>query len=229
MRYTINGISFSSQQDVKEHCREIRDRITGQDLYDVEYGVTYCLDGDDKAFMLDLIRNLASAEEIIGCGIAEVLVCVVPKGKPHWGFCVIRHDASESIFGFNRFGASPFQVRKQRENEAFRNAISHQTIEYKEQYFDGHAEAFCEATGELMTRLDCHVDHEEPLFCQLVEQFKAMCGGQIEMLDDGLCWHIADKSIREAWQNFHRQNAKLRCTTSKFNLTRKAKSSDAGA
>lgn len=221
MPYTINGISFKSQQDVKNYCRSIRDRVTGQDLYDVEFGVTYCLTGDDKAFMLDLIRNLASAEEIIGCGIAEVLICAVPKGKPHWGFCVLRHDASESIFGFGKFGATPAQARQRRLTEAFRNAISWQTILYKEQFFDGHAEAYCEATGELMTRFDCHVDHEEPTFKELVEEFLQNYPGEIGMVDDGLCWHIADERIRSDWENFHQQRAKLRCTTSRFNLTRK--------
>lgn len=220
MKYTINGIPFKSQEAVRDHCREIRDRITGTDIYDVDYGVVYCLDGADRDFMIDFIKHLHDADNLIGCGIREILICVVPKGKFHWGFCVLRVDASEQIFGFGKFGASPQQVRERRASEAFRNAISDQTIEYKEQYFDGHLEAPCEATGELMTRVDCHVDHEEPTFRELVRQFFGE-NPNIEMVDDGLCWHIADKDLRHAWQEFHRKHAKLRCTTRNFNLTRK--------
>lgn len=223
MKYTINGISFKSQKAVKDHCRHIRDRITKTNLFDVDYGVTYYLEGDDKAFMLDLINHLPNADEIIGCGIRNISICVVPKGKFHWGFCVLRIDASEQVFGFGKFGIKPAQVRQRRSSEAFRNAISDQTIEYKEQYFDGHLEAVCEATGELMTREDCHVDHEHPTFRELVKQFFGE-DPIIEMEDDGLFWNIADEELRSGWQAFHRKNAKLRCTTRKFNLTRKESS-----
>lgn len=184
MKYTISGITFKSQEAVRDHCREIRDRVTGTNLYDVDYGVVYCLDGKDREFMIDFIKHLHGADEIIGCGIREVFICVVPKGKFHWGFCVLRVDASEQIFGFGKFGTNPTQVRERRSSEAFRNAISDQTIEYKEQYFDGHLEALCEATGELMTRTDCHVDHEEPTFRELVRQFFGE-NPDIEMVDDG--------------------------------------------
>jgi hypothetical protein len=189
-------------------------------MYDIDPGVTYILDGSDKQFMLDFIRHLHDADEVVGCGISEILVCVVPKGKFHWGFCVLRTDASECIFGFGKFGATAKQVDKRRATEAFRNAISDQTIEYKEQYFDGHLEAACEATGEIMTRTQCHVDHESPTFDQLVKQFFGD-DPQVEMFDDGLLWHIADENVRREWSEYHKKNAKLRCTTSSFNLTRK--------
>lgn len=220
MKYVIDGIGFKSQEAVKDHCREIRDRITGTDLYDVDPGVTYVLNGRDKTFFIDLIKHLQDCEYFIGCGIAEILVCVVPKGKLHWGFSVLRIDASESVFGFGKFGAKKEQVRLHRVSEAFRNAIKDQTIAYKEQYFDGKMEAVCEATGSVMTRFDCHVDHESPTFKELTDSFFGE-NSEVDIVDDGLFWNIANDTLRNSWQEFHRYKAKLRCTTQAFNLTRK--------
>lgn len=219
MKYTINGIEFNSQEAVKDYCRKIRDRITGTDLYDVDPGVTYMLSGEDKKFLVDFIRHHHNADELIGCGIAEVLVCVVMKGKFHWGFSVLRIDASEEVFGFGKFGAKAEQVVRSRTTEAFRNAIKDQTIAYKEEYFDGHPEAVCEATGEIITRVGCHVDHECPTFKELTDWF-FNTGKPIDVFSDGLSWHIADESLRLAWQEYHRENANLRCTTIAFNLSR---------
>jgi hypothetical protein len=221
LKYVVNGIGFSSIESIKEHCRGIKQRATNGIKPDPE--VYFILTGDDLAFCFDMVRQLADANLIIGDGLVSIKVGYVPPevGKPHWGFYAIRTDGSESLFGFNKFGRSIDQLWTDRTTRAKRFAIAGQVIAYKEQYFDGRDSAVCEATGDVITRTSCHVDHADPWpFARIDTEFFA--GKQIEVFDDGLNWMIKDHAICRAWQDFHRATAILRCVTSRFNLTRKA-------
>ena len=217
-KYTVNGIGFSSKKAVQDHCRGIKDRATNGQL--PEWGNYHSiLIPSDNEFMLDFIRYHPSYIEIIGSGIVEVQVGYVgPEvGKPHWSFYAIRNDGSECLFGYSKFNKSAAQAEVDRVRQAKRNAIASQTIEYKEQFFDGQPEAICEATGELLLRCECHVDHECPTFKELDQAF---FGDWIpDVVDDGQQWHLFD-DIKQSWQEFHRKHAKLRCVTRTFNLTR---------
>jgi len=218
-KYTINGIGFSSKDAVKEHCRVIKDRATNGIA--PEWGVYFSiLIEDDHVFMLDFIRFHPSYLEIVGSGIVEIQVGYVGPdvGKPHWSFYAIRNDGSECLFGYSKFNKSPAAAEVDRVRQAKRNAIAPQTIEYKEQFFDGQPDGICEATGELMLRTDCHVDHESPTFKELDHQF---FGDWVpDVVDDGQQWQLFD-DIKASWQEFHRKYAKLRCVTRAFNLSRK--------
>ncbi len=218
-KYTVGGIAFRSIKAVKDHCKGIKERATGG--RNPEWGVYFSiLNKDDHSFMLDFIRFHPSYSEIVGEGIVEIQVGYVGHeiGTPHWSFYAIRNDASERLFGYKKFNKTPEKSDLDNVKAAKRNAISPQTIEYKEQYFDGQPEALCEATGQLMQRTECHVDHESPTFKELDAQF---FGDWIpDVIDDGQQWQLVG-DIKNHWQEFHLKNAKLRCVTSDFNLKRK--------
>lgn len=219
VKYFVNGIGFSSIEGVKDQCRLIKNNATLG--IEPEWGVSFVLDHNDQAFMMDVINHRPDSQGIIGEGIASIRVGYVPPdiGKPHWGFYAIRTDGSECLFGFSKFGMSAAQIQGDRIGRAKRLAISDQVISYKEQYFDGQEEACCEATGELIARTNCHVDHAGPTFQELDRAFFGDM--DVEVMDDGMNWHIANPKLRREWQDYHEAYAVLRCVTIKYNLTRK--------
>lgn len=219
-KYELNGIGFRSLESIKDVCRDIKTRSTFG--MEPQWGGRFSLSTDDEQFMFELIvRMHPSSPEIIGDGLATVQVGYVPPevGKPHWGFYAIRVDGSECLFGFGKIGKSPERAQADRVSRAKRLAVSDQTIAYKEEYFDGDEQARCEATGEIMFRSECDVDHAGPTFKELDERFFA--GADVAIVDDGLNWHIADAELKENWQEYHRSHAVLRCVTAKFNRSRK--------
>lgn len=220
-KYTVNGIGFNSLDAIKKHCKAIKERATLG--IEPEEGLRFTLDGDDLAFMLDFIECMhPSCDDILGCGLFSIQVGYVGSevGKPHWSFYAIRIDGSEDLFGYSKCGLNKSRSETKDAFAAKRRAIADQTIAYKEQYFDGQDFAICEATGELMRREDCHVDHKDPTFAQLEEQF--FQGWEPDLEQVGKKWEIKDdEGIRTSWQEFHRKHATLRCVTRAFNLSRK--------
>lgn len=220
-KYKIANKGFSSLDAIKKHCRQIKERATSG--MEPEPGVRFMLDDEDEKFIIEMVSELhPSSGEILGIGLACVQVGYVPPdvGKPHWGFYAIRYDGSESLFGFSKIGFNTTQAHRSRSKDAKRRAIVDQILAYKEEYFDGFEESVCEATGEVISRTNCHVDHEGPTFAELDEAFFG--GAEVEVENDGLNWHIADKKLLKEWQEYHRKNANLRCVTARFNLTRRS-------
>lgn len=224
-KYTVNGIGFNSKKAVQDHCRAIIQKAVGN--LKPQWGARLpILDDADEAFLLDFIRYLPSYEAYRGA--QNVLVGYVgdQQKAPHWGLYAILPDASEWCFGFSKFGMTPAEAEIVNLKSAKRNAVLDQTQGYKEQYFDGHEEALCEATGELMVRAagfrnSCHVDHESPTFDQLDKEFFG--DWEPPLVNDGEMWQLSDEwdDFKKTWQEFHRKHAKLRCVTRAFNLSRK--------
>lgn len=219
-KYVVNGIDFSSIEGIRDHCRQIIKRATGP--IHPERGIRFTLPKEDEDFILDMVYTYhANGDDVIGVGLDSVQIGYVgPEiGRPHWGFYAIRIDGSEDLFGFGKICKNKEKIQVDRIKDAKRKAIASQVIEYKEQYFDGFDTAICEATGEEMTRTTCHVDHHEPTFAELDKAY--FKGQEVELSPDGFFWEIKDSDLRLGWQEYHRQNAKLRCVTARFNLTRK--------
>ena len=219
-KYLINGIGFTSIKSVQDHCRKIKQTVTKG--IDPRPDMFFLLSGDDADFVVDMVTQLVGSDSIIGIGLSAIKVGYVPPeiGLPHWGFYAVRVDRTESLFGFGKFGKTAEQVRSDRINRAKRIAIADQIIAYKENYFCFLDNAICEATGDVMKKNECHVDHNDPWPFQRIQNefFKEE---SFDVFDDGLNWNISDPKLKKDWQDFHKSKAILRCVTSNFNLTRK--------
>jgi hypothetical protein len=108
---------------------------------------------------------------------------------------------------------------------AARNSISSQIIVFKTAAFLGVDAARCQITGEEIEWDSCHVDHVAP-FSDLLQMFieQRNIDTSIEHTkggEDGSVTRIfIDATLDTQWKEFHKQNAVLRLTTVKANLSR---------
>jgi hypothetical protein len=77
-------------------------------------------------------------------------------------------------------------------------------------------------TGERLTAKNSHVDHMRPLtFQRLARDFLASRKLRLEDLRTtkaGNVTTLTDRDIADAWQQYHRENAKLRIASKRANL-----------
>jgi hypothetical protein len=81
----------------------------------------------------------------------------------------------------------------------------------------------CPITEELLTKDNCHADHEQPLFIDLADEFAASDGGYSNIstvAEDGKFGsRFVSLEQAERWAAFHRDEAKLRAVRKKANLS----------
>lgn len=209
-KYLVGGKEYSMKA-LREKVFSLVENYCGDRFTNVYPDHSWIMNQYDSAFIGEALSYHEEYEQIRGAGIAAIKVCYVgpQKGRPHYGIAVVRVDGTEQITGVNKLGFTKSMLSKSRFREACRHAVKEQTIEYKEMYFDGHDEAPSEISGDLIRRNDCEVDHMPPTFDELVRCFFG--DQEYETFDDGMCWRIMDKDVRDRWAEYHRQHAQLRC------------------
>jgi hypothetical protein len=96
-------------------------------------------------------------------------------------------------------------------------------------YFDDNfkrSAVFCEVTFERLTRKNSHVDHIRPMtFQRLARDFLVSKGLQPEEVATTTAGPLpkpatsmANRELAEAWQEYHRANAKLRIASKRANV-----------
>lgn len=177
------------------------------------------IEGDDDAFLRDLIALHSEAEQKIGSGIAHFEVR--PNEWKSRTFWIVRCDGTETDFSFLKAITPPSPM--QDFAKACRTAVVEQILDFKATSFAGVPVIVCPITGERVTRETAHVDHAEPwTFAALVEDFAKDrdITDDVEQTHDGdLRTYFRDKSLANLFADFHRERASLRIVSRTANLS----------
>ena len=168
--------------------------------------------------ILALLLAHPGCEEKTGCGIKTVMVRLNRSGTRT--FYLVRNDGSETDFSYMKCLNPP--SNKKGALDAARYLVREQIKDFKDKSFNGK----CELTGVDITYDNCHVDHIPPLsfdalfsdFCRSIERDV----NQMETVKIGdmqIGRVFVETWISEAWQDYHRQFAKLRVVSIKANLS----------
>lgn len=212
--YSIGGLRFVSQTEVKEFIRG----LVGRNLDDVP------LRGGDHRFVLDLLGLHQERDAKVGCGVAHVSVRTnFNHGGRTRGFWITRLDGTETDFSWVKCLSPPSHAQDVR--KAFRDAIGDQMLEFKRAALSA-GPVSCPCTGEPLGLASCHVDHVAPdTFLVLLGHFLAAEGigyGQVRVrpTSDGDVYnYLDDAGLADRWLKFHRERAKLRLLSRTGNLS----------
>lgn len=174
---------------------------------------------------LTLIRSLLSlhheAEMKIGSGVRSIEVRIIEFGSR--GFWITRTDGTMTDFSY-RTAMSGAPTPKANVQAALRWEIQHQIEAFRDDAFkDGMIR--CPLTGQVMTRGMANVDHAEPTFAEMAENFAAVTGGwsalEVECEEGPGCRRLLrDRELGETWRRYHQQVARLRVVHRDANIAR---------
>ncbi|MEB3248709.1 MAG: DCL family protein [Merismopediaceae bacterium] len=177
------------------------------------------LDAGDFALVRDLLDLHPSSEIKIGCGVKGIMVRRNMGANCFW---LERIDGSLTDFSYIEC-LKPLSNR-QKVLRTLRSLINDQILAFKQDYFRDRETAICEFTGEVLRFNTCHVDHAYPrTFLALVEEWRhghslgfeqiAICGSEDGVMGD----RLIDPDLESDWQDYHRDNARLRIVSVKAN------------
>lgn len=109
-----------------------------------------------------------------------------------------------------------------------RRAVEQHIVDFKEEFFNATAPFLCPITGEVVSKKqDCHVDHHEPPFAVLADQWRAKQGLSLTERHGWKGRWNAEAML--AWEQYHRKHARLRLVSKKGNLKTSRAAKDARA
>jgi hypothetical protein len=204
--YTLGGQTYTTKKAISDRCSGLL-RATS-------------FSSEDNAFLFDLLALHPESELKIGCGIAGFKVGPDAYGKRClW---LDRIDGSDTDWSFTKCLLPPTHERKVR--EALRYLVKDQVIRFRDLELTRTNE--CAITGYPITATTCHVDHIPPdTFLSLVGRFLQIENieyNEISIkptLDGSTFTELENRELGIRWQAFHRENAKLRLTTAKANMS----------
>lgn len=203
MKVKLGEREFSWKKDAVEYIRRI--------LHSHPHNVPI-----EDPVVFGLLCCHPHASEKIGPGVESIFIRTNSYGNAP-GFYVRRVDGSEIDFSYRHC----FTPRTRRSDviKAMRTQIHSQIFEYRDECFNGR----CEVTGDSITLEESHVDHESPLFSELVEQFIVEEGITIEEVSVksvGETVVLLNAEFAQRWEEYHRKYANLRCVSQGYNLKR---------
>ena len=207
--FLIGDRSFRRKADAEDFIRIVRDRIRD----------TTIVTEEDDDFLRDLLALHPDAEAKVGAGVKTFTVRQ-NYGNTE-GFWILRTDGSNTDFSFKKclFGAS--QEAKVR--SAMRHAVIGQIQEARDDAFGLAVSILCPITNVEINRASCHIDHYEPSFLQLANEFAAESGGYdailTEAADRNIGRRFVDADLQNRWCDYHRGRARLRAVSKAANLS----------
>jgi hypothetical protein len=203
--YTISGQTYPSKKAVLDRAAEIKAAHEGQ------WGVP--LEGEEAAFMTDLLHRHPEAKTKIGPGLAYITLLPNEgsvKGQGY-GFVAVRTDGTHVRFGPDHcLNGTDLEKAVQ---GAFRAEIAGQMAAYKKEAFrtqagpDGKVE--CPYGGGRVGWDDAEVDHAPPggTFVMLFWGFLAFKKLTLEKVPlerrQAGTHRLADPALAAEWRRFH--------------------------
>jgi hypothetical protein len=204
--YRLGGQEYTTKKAVKDRCSTLLRTAT--------------ISSEDGAFLLDLLALHPESEQKIGCGVARFYV-----GKDAYGgpcLWLSRLDGTATDWGTGKCLDPP--THRKKVHAALRWLVSNQILRFRDVEI-GRTQA-CAITGDPITAATCHVDHIPPnTFIFLIDLFLqseklGYDGILIKPTVDGSTFaELENQELAARWQLFHRENAKLRLTTSHANMS----------
>lgn len=212
--YALGSSFFQTKELVRLHAKAIKDRHKPGDV----------LEGDELAFMLDLLMWHPDAAGKIGVGIRQMMVRANPKFGQN-EFYLIRTDGSATEFSYKQC-VQP-STPEADFTTACRVAVAPDIIAFQQAYFKAHRVSQCPLTGEELTLHNAHVDHIPP------RTFKAILKAFVDSrhltladvalkgkhIDNHIGAALANADLKADWIAFHRANAELRVISEQANLS----------
>lgn len=206
---------FSTKSAAKDAFRQVLHR------YEIGTAVT---DPEDVQLLLDLVQMHPNPPKKIGSGIERFEVRANPQHPRHRSFFIIQIDGTEDDFGYTKLIEG--QTISQRVAAAMRHEVREQIEAFRTAEFSKPEPRTCPIEGtEIAHPGDCHVDHEDPGFRELVQRFVAQNGDwdafELYSLPAGreIGQRLKNRELASRWQAFHAERASLRIVSTQANLS----------
>lgn len=218
--YTVGGQRFQTKEELRKRVSAmLRAYLPGEQVT-----------GSDLSVLLDLLTLHPDSGRKIGCGIQAIFVRDnSTMGFPGNGFWLVRKDGTQTDFSYRVCIHNGLASPRAKLLSACRALASPQTMGFFAAAVQQNpsGKVFCPLEQRYVDISEMEVDHEQPLFTELVDLWLASLGmavdkvqimphGDQEMLDI-----IADPVLRQSFVAFHQQHAKLRMITGSANRRRK--------
>lgn len=213
--YTLGGKTFPTKTALRTFIQGL---LTLPPLTDLGH----------KEFFEDLVRMHWNHEFILGCGAAFFYSQDFDTEMygPSRCFRVCRVDGSRQKFSYNEC-LNPVSTEGY-VNLCLRRAVTEQIQSFSASVFGSTPVVICPLTGDRVIKSNHHVDHDAPLFCELVRMWMHSNNLSYEMIPlvhnastEGMSnVTFANDAQRVSWVSYHLLNARLRITSIRGNLSR---------
>lgn len=203
--YTYNDLFFRSQGKLVAHIRHILNK---------KYQVGQTVDNDDKAFLLDLLEDHHNPARKKGSGVKDIVIRKDPNHRSNRKFFAVRTDGTESNFSYMQ--CIQKDTLEKRFQAACREAVSEDVIAFKRAVFQ-KGTVTCPISEKQVAWDTCEVDHQNPDFATLVDDFILDRNIEIKSVefltsDDMGSFHsrkFKDESLRELFRVYHNERATM--------------------
>ena len=211
-KYYIGSQGFKTKKESEEYTRRIvnelkTSRITKEDKY--------------FSFFNDLIKNHPECDEKIGCGIDYFFIQPNVLNKKAYQTMIRRID--ESIIDFSWVYCCQFKIRPSTTDlyTAMRQAIAPDMIKFKKEQIELQC-SLCQVSD--LNYSDYHVDHNEPPFRTIRDNFTSLPGSMIP-LNFSSCpqtyasiFRDEDIEFKNNWIKYHNDSCSLQILCRDCNL-----------
>ena len=221
IQITIGNEVFSTKKKATEKIRSIvnsKELITTSRRIEIdEYTTAYDCDpyseplkGDEHEFVNNLLKLHPDSKNKIGTGIDYFFIKEVCRdGGISRCFYIKRKDDTETHFSWRECLTPSKEINKV--YDALRHYIQSDLLTFKNNYFDKYREnSICAISGKTIKKDQADVDHTNPTFKELADQFikkenKIHIGTDEEIVGHYMTDH--DQMIE--WGIYHDKNANL--------------------
>lgn len=161
MKYRIGNIELNTKSEIQKKAKEI--------LYKGELNSN--LEGDDLIFMTDFFSQFHHDWEVKkGVGLKAIKRVKEPVYGKYNGFRIERIDKTTTEISYI-IGNIQKKNYEREFNQALREVIEPQIIEFRKLAFKDSNIIHCQISGQTINIINSHVDHESPTFKELVKEF----------------------------------------------------------
>ncbi len=215
MTFSIGNIVFKTKATAKKHIQKIlRSALLGQPL-----------PPDEFTLIRDLLQRHPEASKKIGCGLLHITTATACYGTIH--FLAVRVDGSSTDFSYASCLDRKVPTVRESMFDACRDAVNNHIKAFKRGKFETGT-CICAISGVALAMDEAHVDHFQPQFHVIVENFFKE-HPQYNIDDPTLITVPADNQTRTQLTNptmkaefiaYHERVAELRIIKQELNWSR---------
>jgi hypothetical protein len=177
----------------------------------------------DHDFLVPFFQTLHNQWDVkkgLGVKHFEVRWVYTSQGKSR-GVHIVRTDESVIDISWKRILEKPSHYADVL--DAARLEVAAQRNDFSDAFFKGNKEPKCQVTQVPITKKESQVDHAAPLTHKALVDAWLVAGGiatnDIKLEDLGVESRFTDRALAEGWQQYHRENARLRVVHKIVNLS----------
>lgn len=214
-KYIINGMNFKTDKSVQEYAKNI--------LY---FGtVNSILSDDEFNFMYSYFEAIHHEWKLkLGSGIKSIHRVLDKVSGKYRSFEIERVDGSVTDISYIVQNIKSPNLKNDFK-KALRYIVMPQILDFKTGFFQFPITKFCDVTGDIITFSNCHIDHYNPTFDELVNNFihENNLTNFAEILepskDNQTIAKLSDENISKLFFDYHLKNANLQAVSIKANLS----------